>query len=783
MSRTSFKNFEEFFKKATGNNPYPYQKRLAESPVPSVINVPTGAGKTEAAILGVWLWHRLHDDGTPRRLAYCLPRRVLVEQTEQRIRGWLKNIGLEDEIGVALLLGGDQDKEFEKYPAKDYIIVGTQDILISGALNRRYGSSPFGWPATFGLLNNDCLWILDEIQIMENALPTSVQLDAFRKSFKTFGPSHTAWMSATLQPEWLKTVNSPPDKLVVHGITEQDKQHSELKRRNNAAKTLRKAKITLEKKYEKTDVEYLHGLHTQGTVTVIMVNTVKRAQDLYDLFKKIQADCKLIHSRFRTADRANLNRWINDLDENQDKIIISTQVLEAGVDISAHTMITEIAPWSNLVQRFGRCNRKGELDNADVYWIDIAPDEKSSAPYDMEDLEGSRKRLIDLTGKSISPSALPQHKEPRFFDAVLRKKDLIDLFDTASDLSGNYIDASRFVRTIKRQLDVDVFWRTDDKESKSVRDELCSVSIGSLKDFMKKRKASGKVWNYVEGEWERARAENLFPGQTVMLDGKDGGYSEAYGWNANITGSVAPTKNQNETGDSNDTDRESESARPVTLRDHTAHVLHEAGEILKGIGFLDEDIKEAVKTAVRYHDVGKAHRVFQDTMMKGMTDKVKPEIWAKSQKTGRHAIPGFRHEVASALAYLEHTRGGRSELRGLVAYLIASHHGKVRLSMRNASRKKHSKYDDDHLLGIKIDGDVLPEFTSDMISTKETVLDMSLAQIGRRNSGTSPSWTEMAVGLRDRHGPFRLAYLEMLVRAADGLASKKESEREDVVVT
>ena len=471
------------------------------------------------------------------------------------------------------------------------------------------------------------------------------------------------------------------------------------------------------------------------------------------------------------------------MDENQDKIIISTQVLEAGVDISAHILITEIAPWSNLVQRFGRCNRKGELDNADVYWIDIAPDEKSSAPYDMEDLEGSRKRLIDLTGKSISPSALPQHKEPRFFDAVLRKKDLIDLFDTASDLSGNYIDASRFVRTIKRQLDVDVFWRTDDKESKSVRDELCSVSIGSLKDFMKKRKASGKVWNYVEGEWERARAENLFPGQTVMLDGKDGGYSEAYGWNANITGSVAPTKNQNETGDSNDTDRESESARPVTLRDHTAHVLHEAGEILKGIGFLDEDIKEAVKTAVRYHDVGKAHRVFQDTMMKGMTGKVKPEIWAKSQKTGRHAIPGFRHEVASALAYLEHTRGGRSELRGLAAYLIASHHGKVRLSMRNASRKKHSKYDDDHLLGIKIDGDVLPKFTSDMISTKETVLDMSLAQIGRRNSGSSPSWTEMAVGLRDRHGPFRLAYLEMLVRAADGLASKKESEREEVAAT
>ena len=784
MIRTSFENFEAFFKKATGNLPYPYQKRLAESPIPQVINVPTGAGKTESAILGVWLWHRLHDNGTPKRLVYCLPRRVLVEQTEQRIKEWLRNLGLEEEIGVALLLGGEQDKEFDKYPAKDYIVVGTQDVLISGALNRRYGTNPFSWPITFGLLNNDCLWVLDEVQIMENALPTSIQLDAFRKSFKTFGPCHTVWMSATLQPEWLKTVNSPSDKLEVHSITEQDKEHNELKKRNNAVKILRKADITLKKKYEKTDVEYLHSLHKKGTVTVIMINTVKRAQNIYDLFKNIQVDCKLIHSRFRTADRMKLNRWINDLDENQDKIIISTQVLEAGVDISAHTMITEIAPWSNLVQRFGRCNRKGKLSSADVYWIDITHDEKNSAPYDMEDLESSKKKLTELTGKSISPNALPPYEESRYFDAVLRKKDLIDLFDTTSDLSGNYVDASRFVRTIKRQLDVDVFWRTGDKESAPVREELCSVSIGSLKDFMKKCKVSGKVWNYVEGEWDRVYSENLFPGQTVMLDGKDGGYSEAYGWNVNIDDSVEPIKNQNELGDSNDTDKQSESTKPVTLRDHTAHVLYEIDKILKDVGFLEEDVKEAIKTAVRYHDVGKAHQVFQDTIMKGMIDTVKAETWAKSQKKGgRHAIPGFRHEVASVLAYLAHTGEDRSELRDLIAYLIASHHGKVRLSMRNPSRKKHNRYNDDYLLGIKINGDVLPKFTSDIITTKETSLDMSLAQIGRGSNGLNPSWTEIAVGLRDRYGPFRLAYLEMLIRAADGLASKKEREQKEVTIT
>ena len=143
ISQNPYKNFEEFFEKATGYKPYPYQQNLAESSIPSTINVPTGAGKTEAAILGMWLWHRLQDDaGTPRRLIYCLPRRVLVEQTESRVRKWLEKLELDKRIGVALLMGGNKDGELEKHPTQEYVIIGTQDMLISGALNRGYGKQP-----------------------------------------------------------------------------------------------------------------------------------------------------------------------------------------------------------------------------------------------------------------------------------------------------------------------------------------------------------------------------------------------------------------------------------------------------------------------------------------------------------------------------------------------------------------------------------------------------------------------------------------------------------------
>src|SRR6266542_3607428 len=77
-------NYEAFFHAAFDNAPFDYQRRLATyEELYSLVNVPTGAGKT-AAILGAWLWRRLHaPQSVGRRLVYCLPMRTLVEQTEK----------------------------------------------------------------------------------------------------------------------------------------------------------------------------------------------------------------------------------------------------------------------------------------------------------------------------------------------------------------------------------------------------------------------------------------------------------------------------------------------------------------------------------------------------------------------------------------------------------------------------------------------------------------------------------------------------------------------------
>ncbi len=205
--------YADFFQKATrcptepeGRAPYPYQRRFAESELdPSPRPPPTGSGKTVTAVLG-WLWRLVHSGKpTPRRLVYCLPMRVLVEQSVKEAKMWIKNLGLD--IAVNVLMGGVDADEWYLCPEKPALLIGTQDMLLSRALNRGYAASRFHWPIDFALLNNDCLWVFDEPQLMANGVPTSAQLAGLRASLGTFGPCPSVWMSAhkLRQPAWLPT--------------------------------------------------------------------------------------------------------------------------------------------------------------------------------------------------------------------------------------------------------------------------------------------------------------------------------------------------------------------------------------------------------------------------------------------------------------------------------------------------------------------------------------------------------------------------------------------------
>jgi CRISPR-associated endonuclease/helicase Cas3 len=104
----------------------------------------------------------------------------------------------------------------------------------------------------------------------------------------------------------------------------------------------------------------------------------------------------------------------------------------------------------------------------------------------------------------------------------------------------------------------------------------------------------------------------------------------------------------------------------------------------------------------------------------------------------------------------------------LAAFLAASHHGRVRLSIRSMPGEPGP--DDVRTVRGICEGESLPgcELATGL-TVPPVVLSLRVMEFGAEGG----SWTERMQRLRDALGPFRLAYLEMLLRAADWAASKE----------
>lgn len=779
-------HFGKFFRDITGEPPFPYQVRFTESvQLPQLLEAPTGAGKTATVVLG-WLWRRQYGsaalkEGTPRRLVFCLPVRTLVEQTAAVARHWLETAGLTDDVQVHVLMGGDVDDGWDVHPERDAILVGTQDQLLSRAMLRGYAMSRYRWPMHFGLLHNDCLWAVDETQLMGVGLSTTVQLDAFRRILGVWRPTRTLWMSATLDRGAMTTVDARPDAWTTLSIDATDRADSRLARRIQAPKPIAPAVSAPEGHKPPQIAAYATALarevaeaHTPGTRTLVVVNNVRRAQALFRALrneKSAETDVGLLHSRYRPAERSPRQRAV--LAPDWVGILVSTQVVEAGVDISARLLFTELAPWASMVQRIGRCNRRGEYTQAEaaVRWVALEADAvpELAAPYEPTELVAARERLsrLDDAGIASLERIVVDGASPAL--PVLRRRDLLQLFDTEPDLTGADLDISRYIRDAASD-DVQIAWRSwngegaPPKDSPApTRDELCAVSLHELRDFLGRTKARAWRWDGAEGEWVEARRP--VPGVVLLLRMKDGGYDAELGWTGDPAHQAPGLALSAILPDSDDTDAQrGRSGAFETLADHTNAVCQQLAAILAHEP--PDPIADTLRLAARWHDAGKAHAVFQQAAAAPLAadDPRRMQVWAKSDYFAPYERRHFRHELASALALLAHGGGD------LAAYLVAAHHGKLRAVLRARPTEPRPPAEVARwALGI-YEGDVLRAADlGDGTSLPETRLSLDVMELGGGASGRS--WQDRVLGLLEEYGPFRLTYWETLLRAADNRAS------------
>ncbi|MEI6339402.1 MAG: hypothetical protein WCQ57_12610, partial [Verrucomicrobiota bacterium] len=434
--------------------------------------------------------------------------------------------------------------------------------------------------------------------------------------------------------------------------------------------------------------------HVDGTLSLVICNTVATAQTVFAEAKKsLPAGMQLVllTSRFRKGDREKhievlLNfekaRKEGKAPDGKGLICVSTQVVEAGVDVSATRLWSEVAPWPSLVQRMGRLNRDGG-SNADAqamfFWDSSAGAKPKKGarvgPYEGEAVVRGVKilsALIELSANEPRLSAREALAQIRQQSAIgkeitaalqpvpepyPRASEVHGLFSTEPDLFGGFTDVSPFVRDSDDDADVTVFWRSDAPKRAFPPNELegpafapsegVRVSIDSLRKLLEKG-GGAYHWNDDKAEWESPSAASLCPGMVLMLRDSTGGYDAEIGWSGDAKHRLENLPAPGPFAEDFDRNRKTFTGEWQELHLHLAAVKSAATDIAARLK-LPENLASALTTAAAYHDIGKALPKWQSALPQPPPESDK--LWAKSRflLAVRPSSKEFRPEAVEQL--------------------------------------------------------------------------------------------------------------------------------------
>lgn len=344
---------------------YPHQLRVRELLQAGrnvILQAPTGAGKTRAAIepfLHSANLARYGDGGfLPSKLIYSVPMRVLAKQFEVEWGKSLEKFNTKKRLELKKSIQtGDMPHDPEL--AKN-LIFATIDQTLSSFLMAPYGLSRGRANLNLGALLTSYL-VFDEFHLYDpdSTLPTTLQMLRMLKGITPF-----VLMTATFSDVLVRELAHKLDAEVV-GLDADDR---------TAFATLRSQRKT--RRYHARREPLTPGavLEAHRGRSIVICNTVARARAMA---RRLQAQAAgnteviLLHSQFLREDR---DRIEDDLrrqfgkggSESGSVIVVATQAIEVGVDITCTAMHTELAPANAIIQRAGRCARY-EGDTGDVY--------------------------------------------------------------------------------------------------------------------------------------------------------------------------------------------------------------------------------------------------------------------------------------------------------------------------------------------------------------------------------------------------------------------------------
>jgi CRISPR-associated endonuclease/helicase Cas3 len=337
-----------------------------------ILQAPTGSGKYLAAI---WpfleAWDRNQPALFPRKCIYSVPMRVLANQFVEEARRLIdEDLQIAQPPNIQIHTGEHaQDSRF-----LGDLIFTTIDQSLSSALGVPYSQSTGMANINAGAFYSSYL-VFDEFHLFplsdetgaHGALTTTLQLLMQLKNIVPF-VLMTATFSSTMLQELAHLLNAE--------IVQVDRQEY-------AQIAAGQAERMRSRRYfvHETPLAVQPILANHQKRTLVICNQVKRAQELCKELRQVLKDSntrvELLHSRFLPIDRQRKEQFIRrefGKDRSQYEvdslIVVATQVIEVGLDITCEVLHTEIAPANAIFQRAGRCARyPGEQGEVHLYAV------------------------------------------------------------------------------------------------------------------------------------------------------------------------------------------------------------------------------------------------------------------------------------------------------------------------------------------------------------------------------------------------------------------------------
>ena len=397
---------DKYFKQLTTFTPRSFQREAIRNLLQyrnTILKAPTGSGKTETAI-APFLFAKLHNIDFPNKLIYVVPLRTLANslrtRTQKYVDNWNKLHGLSKERNIVVTLQTGENPEDPRFEGD--IIFCTIDQMLSSFLNIPYSVGRGSANVNAGAIFASYL-VFDELHLLDPDRSFATLLKILEQAK---GISPFLLMTATLTQELVNEIES-----VISQQSIVISYQSEIESNENRIETIVVKKDLEEieqgrkRTFEAVDKPLsakliLDDIEKEKRQRVIVIcNTVSVSQGLFrDLDALIDNDdivVTLLHSRFLPGDRKEKEEFLQEKfkknweDDGKCYILISTQVIEVGINITSEVMHVQLCPMSSLLQRAGRCARfQGETGEVRVYEnVEIEENNRKLAETDTDNVE------------------------------------------------------------------------------------------------------------------------------------------------------------------------------------------------------------------------------------------------------------------------------------------------------------------------------------------------------------------------------------------------------------